>query len=294
MKQIIFNLKSKIIYYGSKLVYVLLIGFLTTINAYPQDIITLKNSKERLEVEIISKEKKDIKFYNWNDRGGEKHELNRKFIAWDRPELWTKKRFSFSFSLGISPYGTSTSLKKYMNENGYGGSVASWFGGSIKYPKSSIKLPCMIEIEYNFKPPNGISIAYANTNSGLVEGLYPAPEVEFNNPQILFYYKYYMPTYRSNFQIGLIVNFSKITIDDSSYMDPYNLSKSSKTSPGLLIGYAGSIIEKNVFFLRIECQFKYVPPLEVDGLDGFMINEKVSLSNLFLGIKTGIKLYSDK
>jgi len=261
---------------------------------YTQDIITLRNSRERLEVEIISKTKKDFTFYKWNDRGGELHELNKKFVAWYRPELWTKKRISFSLSIGFSLYGTGTSLKKYMNDNGYGGSVPSWWGGSVKYPKSSLKFPYMLEIEYNFKPPHGISFAFANTNSGSVRGLNYAPEVTFKNPQLLLYYKYYLPSCRSNVQAGMLVNFCTISMNEGYYINSVNLSESSRISPGFLIGYAGSIFEKKSFFLRIQCQFKYVPPIKTDGYEGFLVNEKVGLSNLFLGIQTGFKLYPSK
>lgn len=276
----------------------LLFGFLFSLTLYntinAQDILTLKNSKKRLEVKLIDKSKKKFTFYKLEDEGGEIYELDRRFVAWYRPLLWIQKRISFSFSFGISPYGTANGIKKYMTENGYGGSVPSWFGGTVNYPKSMLKIPFMLEFEYNFKPPHGISIAYANTNSGSVRGTNNAPDVLFNNPQIILFYKYYLPAFRSNFQAGLIVNFATIDVIENIYSPNSINSESTKTSPGILIGYSGSIIEKNVFFMRINGQFKYVPPIEPEGLGGFLAKERIGLSNLYIGIQTGFKLYPGK
>jgi hypothetical protein len=254
----------------------------------------MRNTKKRMEVQLIDKSKEKFTFYKWEDKGGEIYELNRKYVAWYRPSLWIKKRISFAFSFGISPYGTANALKKYMTENGYSGSVQGWFGGIIKYPKSTLKIPFMVEFEYNFKPPHGISIAYANTNSGSVRGTNNAPYVIFKNPQLLLFYKYYLPAFRSNFQAGLIVNFATIDIDENIYSPNSINSESSKASPGILVGYTGSLVEKNVFFLRIMGQFKFVPPMEPKGLDGFLANEKIGLSNIYIGIQTGFKLYPGK
>ena len=60
------------------------------------------------------------------------------------------------------------------------------------------------------------------------------------------------------------------------------------------MGYSGSIVEKDFFFMRINAQFKYVPPMEAEGLDGFLSNERIGLSNLYIGIQTGFKLYPGK
>lgn len=109
-------------------------------NSYGQDLLILK-SGEKVEIKIISISKRNITFYKWEGQGGEVHEINRKFIKWYRPESWIKDRISFSFSFGAIPYCTSSSLKKFMKDNGYEGNVSSWFGGSTKYPRANVKIP---------------------------------------------------------------------------------------------------------------------------------------------------------
>jgi hypothetical protein len=247
---------------------------------------------EELEVKIINVSKKYIAFFEWEDQSGKVHEVRRKFIKWYRPESWQSKKFSFSFSFGGVPYGTSTSLKKFMRDNGYSGSVPSWFGGSIKYPKSYVKISWMLEFEYMFNTPHGISIAYSKSNTGDVRGL-GAPTVSYENPQVLVYYKHYSKSLRSNFQAGILLNLCSISYNDygNFHMPDQSVSKSNL---GLMVGFAGSIVEKRVFFWRFQTQFKYVPPIKFSNEDGFLADEKIGLSSLFLGMQIGIKLYPAK
>ena len=89
-------------------------------HCYGQDLLALKTGEE-LEVKIFNVSRKYIAFYEWKDQGGKVHEVSRKFVKWYRPESWLRKKFSLSFSFGGVPYGTSTSLKKFMRDNGYSG-----------------------------------------------------------------------------------------------------------------------------------------------------------------------------
>ena len=279
------------------LLYLFLIVFfnisLLKKHCYGQDILAL-NYGEKIKVSIISISKEHITFYKWEDLDGKVIKLNRKRIKWYRPESWTKERFSFSFSFGGVPYGTSTSLKKFMKDNGYQGRTTTWWGNSIDYPKSNVKIPWMLEFEYNFKPPHGIALVYAAANNGSVTGysryqkVYP--EVHYENPQLLVFYKHYSKSFRSNFQAGFLINFcsfSTVENANKSY-------KKSKIDFGLMVGFAVSIIEKDIFFLRFQSQFKYVPPIKFSGEIGLLANEEIGLSSLFLGIQTGFKIYPVK
>lgn len=264
-----------------------------TSNSYGQDLISLRTG-EQIEVKIISIFKRNISFYILEDGEKKVHKLNRKQIKWFRPESWTKKRISFSFSFGGVPYGTSTSLKRFMEDNGYLGSRWGWFG-TITYPISHVKIPWMLEIGYLFKIQHGFSIGFAQANNGSVEG-YLAPEIIYKNPQLLGYYKFYSNSLRANIQAGFLLNFSSFSSEAYNYSNSRNFSatSTSKTSLGLLIGFAGSIVEKEKFFLRFQTQFKYVPPIKFASEDGLLSDEKIGLSSLFIGIQTGFKIYPGK
>lgn len=90
------------------------------------------------------------------------------------------------------------------------------------------------------------------------------------------------------------MNFCSIYVDKSNYMTGISRTEESKNNLGLMIGYAGSVLEKNSFFLRFQSQFKYVPPIKFTSNDGIFIDEKVGLSSLYLGIQLGFKLYPNK
>jgi len=104
----------------------------------------------------------------------------------------------------------------------------------------------------------------------------------------MVFYKIYSKNLRSNFQAGFLLNFCSMSSEEKR-----NSSKTDKsnTSLGILVGYAGSIVEKNKFFLRFLTQFKHVPPIKLSSEDGFLANEQIGLSSLFLGIQTGYKIY---
>ena len=258
-------------------------------HCYGQDLLMLK-TEEEIDVKILNVTRHYITCYHWDDLGGEIHEINRKFIKWYRPETWLNQRFSFSFTFGGVPYGTSTSLKKFMREHGYSGNVPSWFGGSIKYPKSAVKISWMLEFEYMFNPPHGLSIAYARSNTGSVRGL-GTGTISYENPQVLIYYKHYSKSFKSNIQAGILLNFCSFSYND---YNSFNEIDKSKSTIGIIVGFTGSIIERRVFFWRFQTQFKYVPPIKFSYEDGLLANEKIGLSSLFLGMQLGIKLYPDK
>jgi len=79
-------------------------------------------------------------------------------------------------------------------------------------------------------------------------------------------------------------------------MEGLNIVKTnkSKTNIGFMIGFAGSLVEKKLFFLRFQSQFKYVSPIKFTSADGFLANEKIDLSHLFIGLQTGFKIYPVK
>ena len=283
------NILHKIIVIS--LVYVSLIYFVKT-SCHGQDLIMLQSGEE-IDAKIISKKGPTIKYLPWEDQEGEVKEIKKKFVKWHRKEYLTKERVSFSFSFGGVPYGTSTSLKNYMKDNGFEGTSSFWIF-TTEYPVAQVKLSWMLEFEYLIKPPHGFSIEFAQTNRGYVQGYNYAigstPEIHYANPQLSACYKYYFKSYKSNLQAGLMLNSARIW---ESFADE-NSSKYSKLSGGFLIGYAGSLVEKEVFFLRFQAQFRYIFPLEVTNSDSFLNGEKIGLSHLFIGIQTGIKIPSRK
>jgi hypothetical protein len=128
-----------------------------------------------------------------------------------------------------------------------------------------------------------------------VEG-YLTPKIIYQNPQLLGYYKFYSNSLRANIQVGFFLNFSSFSSEAYNYTNSRNFSatSTSKTSLGLLIGFAGSIVEKEKFFVRFQTHFKYVPPIKFASEDGLLADEKIGLSSLFIGIQTGFKIYPDK
>lgn len=225
-----------------------------------------------------------------------------------RMEYLTKERISLSFSMGGVPYGTSTSLKNYMKDNGYAGTSKSWIF-TTDYPISRVKISWMLEFEYLIKPPHGFTIEFAQANRGYVQGLsyggitppgYATPwydystgltpEIHYANPQLSVSYKYYFKSYKSNLQVGLIMNNARIWESGENWKS----SKYSKVSGGILIGYAVSLVEKEVFFLRFQTQFRYVFPLKNTNVDSFLNGEKIGLSHLFIGVQSGIKIARNK
>lgn len=145
-----------------------------------------------------------------------------------------------------------------------------------------------MEMEYLMKPPHGISVEFAASNFGTVTGLghYHRiyPQIKYKNPQLSLSYKLYSRSFKSALQAGLIVNFSTIT----------NEVEESQIKMGFLIGYIGSLIEKETFFMRFQTQLRYIVPLMYTNEDLFMYNEKISLSHFFIGLQMGVKLYTDK
>lgn len=261
--------------------------FLTTTPCKAQDLIVLQSGEE-IDVRIISKKGQTFNYILWEDQENLVRVIDKKFVKRHRMEYLTKERVSFSFSFGGVPYGTSTSLKNYMKENGYEGTSKSWFG-PIDYPVSHVKISWMLEFEYLIKPPHGFSIEFAQTNKGSVTG-YGTPEVSYSNPQVSVSYKYYLKYFKSNLQAGLILSNTKI--EDS---DGYGYSMNdSEMSGGFLLGYAGSIVENEKFFLRFQTQFRFVFPIELSNSDLFLDGEKIGLSHLFIGIQTGIKIAKNK
>lgn len=267
-----------------------------------QDIIVLQSGEE-FDVKIISKKGPYIMYTLWEDQEGEVKEIRKKFLKRHRMDYLTKERVSFSFSLGGVPYGTSTNLKNYMKDNGYDGSSNGFFG-TTQYPVAHVKVSWILGFEYLIKPPHGFSIEFAQTNRGYVQGLVPAgydwlwnnytsgvtPEIHYANPQLSASYKYYFKSYKSNLQAGFILNNTRIW----ESLDDEKVNKNSKLSGGILIGYAGSLVEKEVFFMRFQAQFRYIIPFEVTNSDSFLYGEKIGLSHVFIGIQTGIKIATNK
>ena len=267
--------------------FLILLIFFTKFSCHGQDLIVLQSGEE-IDVKIISKKGQTFNYILWEDQENLVRVIDKKFVKRHRMEYLTKERVSFSFSFGGVPYGTSTSLKNYMKENGYEGTSKSWFG-PIDYPVSHVKISWMLEFEYLIKPPHGFSIEFAQTNKGSVTG-YGTPEVSYSNPQVSVSYKYYLKYFKSNLQAGLILSNTKI--EDS---DGYGYSMNdSEMSGGFLLGYAGSIVENEKFFLRFQTQFRFVFPIELSNSDLFLDGEKIGLSHLFIGIQTGIKIAKNK
>ena len=144
------------------------------------------------------------------------------------------------------------------------------------------------------KTLDGLNIEFDQTNNGSVTGYSYAigltPEIHYAKPQLSASYKYYFKSYKSNLQAGLILNNTRVCESGENE----NSSKDSKMSGGFLIGYAGSLVEKEVFFMRFQAQFRYIFPLEVTTSDSYINGEKIGLSHLFVGIQTGIKTLSSK
>jgi hypothetical protein len=266
---------------------------------YSQDLILL-NSGLEIKADIISKNGKKISYYNLKDEGREVHEISRKLVKWHRFEYLTRKRMSISFSFGGVPYSTANSLKKYMNDNGYNGSSNTWLG-TISYPVSHVQMPFILEFEYLIKPPHGISFEFAHTNKGSVQGRRGSgiaiadlsPEIYYSNPQFSASYKYYFKTYKSAIQAGFIMNKANIKEVDDSYFNNSTV-EDSKISWGFLIGYTGSLVEQKIFFMRFQTQFRYIFPVEFTNDELFMDSEKIGLSHFFIGLQTGVKIYTKR
>lgn len=257
---------------------------------FAQDIIVLKSGEE-VPVKIYSTKGKMITYNKWDDQESIPSELNKKHVRRYVMEYMKHERISFSFSLGGLPYGTSTSLKKYMKDHGYEGPASGWLG-TINYPVSHVKSSMLFELEYLFMPPHGLSIEYAYANNGNVKGL-GSPRIYYSNKQFAACYKYYLKDFRSNFQVGLILNFGSIEDDEYSYMNDA-VHKQSNFSWGLLVGLAAPLVEKKEFFLRLQTQFRYILPVEITSEEMFLSGEKVSLRHFFIGLQTGIKIYPNK
>ena len=267
-----------------------------------QDLIVLKSGQE-YPVKTISSKGKTIKFKLWDQQGDSISEVRKKYVKMHRMEYLTTKRMSLYFTVGGVPYGTSTNLKSYMRNNGYKGTSKSWLS-TTDYPISRGKVSWMFEFEYLIKPPHAFSIEFAQTNRGYVQGLNYSeitspgylpwydystgltPEVHYSNPQLSASYKYYSKSYKSNLEVGVIMNNARVWESVESWNSP----KYSKVSGGFLLGYAGSLIEKEVFFLRFRTQFRYVFPAEITKDDSFINGEKIGLSHLYIGIQTGVKI----
>lgn len=251
-----------------------------------QDIIKL-NTGQELQVMIHDKNGRTVSYFLEEEDSCKLHVLSRNSIKWFRYEFLTSKRISFSFSFGAIPYGTACNIKDYMIDHGYGGSVSGWFG-SVEYPKTLVIIPVLLEMEYLMKPPHGISVEFAASNFGTVTGLgnYNSmyPQIKYKNPQLSLSYKLYSRSFKSALQAGLIINFSTIT----------NEVEESQIKMGFLIGYTGSLIEKETFFMRFQTQLRYIVPLMYTNEDLFMYNEKISLSHFFIGLQMGVKLFTDK
>ncbi len=287
----------KIIYLKIWIIIVFL-TFSRTFRGYGQDLIVLKSGLE-IPSKIISKEGKKISYYNWDDVGGKVYEVDRRFVKWHRFEYLTQERIALTFSMGGVPYSTASSLKKYMKDHGYGGSSPGIMG-DISYPVSHVKMPVLFEFEYLFRPPHGFSVEFAHSNVGSVQGLRNSgysseltPEISYSNPQFSISYKYYLKSFKSVLQAGVIINKSNIReiYDNIIYEREV---KDSRTRLGFLIGYAGSFVEKELFFIRFQTQFRYVFPVEYANTDLFMHTEKIGLSHFFIGIQTGVKIYTGK
>jgi hypothetical protein len=279
----------------------IILTFLTYIGMFPgfgQDLIVLESGLE-IESKIISKEDKNLSYYNWDDVGGIVYEVNKRSVRWYRFEYMTKKRIALTFSMGGVPYSTANYLKKYMRDHGYEG-TSQGIAGSISYPVSHVKMPVLIEFEYLFKPPHGITFEFAHSNAGSVQGLINSgyttgliPEITYSNPQFSLSYKYYFKSFKSALQAGVIMNNAKIKEVYDNYFHSREV-KDSSVRWGFLIGYAGSLVEREQFFIRFQTQFRYIFPVEYDNYDLFMNREKIGLSHLFIGIQTGVKIYTDK
>lgn len=272
-----------------------------------QDLIVLKSGQE-YPVKIISIKGKTIKFKEWDNQEDSISKISKKYVKMHRMEYLTNERVSISISIGGVPYGTSTNIKSYMKDNGFEGTSRSWL--SFKdYPISKVKISWMLEFEYLIKPPHGFSIEFAQTNRGYVQGLNYAgitppgyatpwynystgltPEIHYANPQLSASYKYYFKSFKSNLQTGIIMNIAKVWETGENWKS----SKYSKVSGGILIGYAGSLFENEVFFLRFQTQFRYVFPLKNTNVDSFLNGEKIGLSHLFIGVQSGIKIARNK
>lgn len=280
----------------------LIIVFLTfshTFRGFGQDLIVLESGLE-IESRIISMTGKSFSYYNWCDPEGKVYEVNRKYVKWHRFEYLTQKRIVLTFSMGGVPYSTANSLKKYMRDQGFDGSSGGFLGSSIDYPVSHVKMPVLIEFEYLIKPPHGFSIEFAHSNVGSVQGLRNSgytsgltPEIFYSNPQFSLSYKYYLKSFKTVLQAGLIMNKANIREVDGNYYQNREI-RDSAVRWGFLVGYAGSLVEKEMFFIRFQTQFRYVFPVEFANDELFMNNEKIGLSHFFIGIQTGVKINTNK
>ena len=268
----------------------LLLGFsLISQTLFAQDIIVLKSGEE-VPVKIYSTKGKMITYSKLDDLANFPSELNKKHVRRYVMEYMKHRRISFSFSLGGLPYGTSTSLKKYMRDHGHEGTSSGFFG-SIHYPVSNVKSSLLMELEYLYKPPHGVSIEYAYANIGKVEG-FGTPEINYSNKQIAACHKFYLKNLRSNLQTGLIINFGSIEDDKYSYTNDAE-NKQSNVNWGLLFGCATPLVEKKELFLRLQTQFRYIFPVKITNKEMFLYGEKVALSHWFIGLQTGFKIYTN-
>ena len=264
------------------------------LNRHPivaQDIIVLRSGEE-VPVKIHSTKGKMISFVLLDDQKNELKHLNKKHVRRCVLEYMKKERFSFSLSMGGLPYGTSTYLKNYMKDNGYGMSVPGFFG-PIEYPTSEVQPSLLLEIEYLMAPPHGFSLEYAFANNGKVRGN-GTPEISNTNQQIAVCYKYYLKNYRTNLQTGVIMDFGSIKDAENTYVVNPDFNEQSYQSWGFLIGLASPLVEKEDFFLRFQTQFRYISPIEISNEEMFLSEETLPLNHLFIGLQFGLKLVSNK
>jgi hypothetical protein len=202
--------------------------------------------------------------------------------------------------MGGIPFSTANSLIKYMKDHGYDGSLSGYYDYQ-SYPVSKVKMPFLIEFEYMVRPPHGISFEFVLSNIGSVRGKRGSgnsladytPKINYSNPQFSISYKYYLKSFKSALQTGVIMNKANIR---EVYGDIINTReiKDSAFRWGFMVGFAGSLVDLEQFFIRFQTQVRYVFPVEYVNEDLFMNNEKIGLAHFFIGIQTGVKIYTDK
>jgi hypothetical protein len=270
--------------------------------SYSQDLISLKTGEE-VKANIISISKGYISLHRLDDDERELHEIKRKSIKWYRPESWTNDRLSLSFSFGAIPISSSNDLKKFMEDNNYSHPRSSFFGGSnTEYPISYVPISWMVELEYLFTSPHGISLSFSRINNGSVSGYgyndieYISPEVYYKNAQLSISYKYFFKSYRTSIQAGALLNFNTTSWEIRNGIGQFisNNSYPQKVQPGLLFGFSGSIIERRIFFLRLQSLLLLIPPVKISSNDELLPDEKISQICLYLGLQTGFKFYVGK
>ncbi len=247
-----------------KLMLISIVPILFCVNVLAQDVL-LYYDGEAVLTEVLRVDEEYV--YHRGITGNEQTPLGivDVLLTENHP---LRRPWSFSLGLGFTGVGTAGSWDALLSRHAFDADVASWFGGTINYPKKDLGIEMDLGLDYRYHAHKGWGWKLQWFNSGSIRGYdqsaynFGQLEIPFSQRSVLVYHRWYLATDSgTNFYLGPSLHQVSYAYEGRLY-DPspsYERTRMGATG-GLQLG----IMERQKAFVRLGLEFALVPPLQTE------------------------------